>query len=185
MGVALRHGLIREGAEAFLARQTAYITLDALEAEPIVDVFVADDVKKIRQLATRRPLVLCANFQSRADVAAAFQAGAHACISIEAKFENLASAIGHAFDHQRYLCPRLSAVMHRVTKVRACSDLTQRELEVLEWIAKGYSSKQIGRQLGVSPHTVDSHRRNVMQKLGIHKATVLARHVLMQESLGQ
>ncbi|HWJ25191.1 MAG TPA: helix-turn-helix transcriptional regulator, partial [Flavisolibacter sp.] len=43
--------------------------------------------------------------------------------------------------------------------------LTSREREVLELVAKGYSSKQIARELFISKHTVESHRKNLLQKL--------------------
>jgi FixJ family two-component response regulator len=46
------------------------------------------------------------------------------------------------------------------------TDLTSRELEVYEKLLVGSSSKQIGRDLGVSPRTVDAHRHNLLQKLG-------------------
>ena len=43
--------------------------------------------------------------------------------------------------------------------------LTAREKEVLELVAKGYSSKQIAEELFISKHTVESHRKNLLQKL--------------------
>ncbi len=53
--------------------------------------------------------------------------------------------------------------------------LTQREREILKFIAEGYTTKEIAEQLVVSPSTVSSHRTNVMQKLNLAK-----RHELVQ-----
>jgi DNA-binding NarL/FixJ family response regulator len=43
--------------------------------------------------------------------------------------------------------------------------LTSREKEVLQLVAKGFSSKQIAHELSISRHTVESHRKNLLQKL--------------------
>lgn len=51
--------------------------------------------------------------------------------------------------------------------------LTYREKEVLNLIVQGYTNNQMGEKLGVSPRTIDSHRTNMMRKLGVHKATDL------------
>jgi DNA-binding CsgD family transcriptional regulator len=47
--------------------------------------------------------------------------------------------------------------------------LTDRQVEVVELIATGYSNEEIGRQLGISPRTVKSHCDILRQKLGISK----------------
>ncbi len=56
--------------------------------------------------------------------------------------------------------------------------LTAREREVLERIAQGASNKEAGRQLGISPRTVEVHRARIMEKLGARNAAGLMRIVL-------
>jgi FixJ family two-component response regulator len=56
--------------------------------------------------------------------------------------------------------------------------LTRREREVLEQFASGASNKEAGRQLGISPRTIEDHRANIMKKLGARNATDLIRIVL-------
>ena len=56
--------------------------------------------------------------------------------------------------------------------------LTRREREVLEQFASGASNKEAGRQLGISPRTIEDHRANVMKKLGARNAADLIRIVL-------
>lgn len=46
--------------------------------------------------------------------------------------------------------------------------LTEREREVLQLLAEGNSNKEVATVLGVSPYTVETHRTNLMQKLGLH-----------------
>ena len=64
-------------------------------------------------------------------------------------------------------------------KVRA-SQLTAREREVLEYIAKGLSTKEIASLLHVSARTVDNHRTHLMNKLDIHDRVDLARFAIRE-----
>jgi FixJ family two-component response regulator len=56
--------------------------------------------------------------------------------------------------------------------------LTARERDVLELFSSGASNKEAGRQLGISPRTIEYHRANIMKKLGAKNATELIRIVL-------
>jgi two-component system, LuxR family, response regulator FixJ len=58
--------------------------------------------------------------------------------------------------------------------------LTPREYQVLKLIADGTSNKQIGRELGISPRTVEVHRAHVMEKLGARNAVDLVRIMLSE-----
>lgn len=54
--------------------------------------------------------------------------------------------------------------------------VTKRELDILQNLARGKSSKEIGRELHISPHTVDTHRRNLLRKLGCRSVVELAQY---------
>jgi len=62
--------------------------------------------------------------------------------------------------------------------------LSGREREVLHLIGDGLSSKEIAGSLGVSARTVETHRANVMQKLGIHKVAGLVRFAIREGLIG-
>lgn len=59
--------------------------------------------------------------------------------------------------------------------------LTPREIEVLGQITAGASNKEAGRQLGISPRTIEVHRARIMEKLGARNAADLVRIVLTGE----
>jgi RNA polymerase sigma factor (sigma-70 family) len=67
---------------------------------------------------------------------------------------------------------RLSSVATDDVEQRL-SSLTGREREVLDQILSGLTSKEIARELGVSPRTVEAHRKNLLQKLGIATVKLL------------
>jgi DNA-binding NarL/FixJ family response regulator len=66
------------------------------------------------------------------------------------------------------------AVLRGRHALTAATDLTDREQEVVELIGRGLSNKAIAAELQVSPHTVKSHVRNVMDKLALHTRLQIA-----------
>jgi len=67
---------------------------------------------------------------------------------------------------------------YRPVEVRGFSQLTPREREVLQLITNGQSNKEAGRELGISPRTIEVHRARVMEKLGARNTADLMRIVL-------
>lgn len=181
--LAVNPGLIRQGMESYLAGQSMRCHVMKPHAPDLpVDVCVTDDAKAMERLTLANiPMVVCANFVHRSEVLSALRLGAMACVSIASNFKHLRMAIEHAHDRRAYLCPTLSAVMCQVQPTPAYDQLTQRESDVINWIAQGYSTKQVGRKLGLSPYTVETHKRNIMQKIGAHKVAELTRYAVTQE----
>jgi len=58
--------------------------------------------------------------------------------------------------------------------------LTGREREVLQLIAEGYSNVKIAELIGISPKTVETHRSNMMKKLGVHDVAGLVKYAIKQ-----
>ena len=56
--------------------------------------------------------------------------------------------------------------------------LTERELEILQLIGKNYTNQQIGDQLGLTKFTIDTHRKNINQKLGINNPAGLMKFIV-------
>jgi FixJ family two-component response regulator len=65
-----------------------------------------------------------------------------------------------------------------VLRIPGAEPLTRREREVLEQFTSGASNKEAGRQLGISPRTIEDHRANIMKKLGARNAADLVRIVM-------
>jgi DNA-binding NarL/FixJ family response regulator len=56
--------------------------------------------------------------------------------------------------------------------------LSEREREVLQLVAEGFTARQIAERLGLKPKTVENHRAAIMDKLGIHTTAGLVRYAL-------
>jgi DNA-binding CsgD family transcriptional regulator len=83
--------------------------------------------------------------------------------------------VAHAKREIRLLNGDLAILPERLVRE---GGLTDRERVVLAQLAKGASSKQVARTLGISPRTVDFHRANMMRKFGAHNTTELVGRVL-------
>jgi DNA-binding NarL/FixJ family response regulator len=59
--------------------------------------------------------------------------------------------------------------------------ISQRELEIIQLIAEGYTNTEIAEKLFLSTHTVNTHRKNIMQKLGINNTAALVMFAVKME----
>jgi DNA-binding CsgD family transcriptional regulator len=67
------------------------------------------------------------------------------------------------------------------TKEKLTVPLTEREIQILKLIATGYSNTQIGKLLDISHRTVDTHRTNIRNKLGVSGLAGMIRYALLNQ----
>ena len=119
----------------------------------------------------------------------ALSLGAQGYLLKDAAPSELSQAIDTVMRGENYLSPVVSQsalsdyVQHLRTETKTEAALTPRQLEILQLIAMGKSSKEIAGSLNLSLKTVDSHRTNLMQLLGIHEVTGLVRYALKNDLL--
>jgi len=95
--------------------------------------------------------------------------------------EEFATAVARVADGGSALDPEV--VSHLVGRHRAddpLSQLTAREREVLQMLAEGRSAKDIAVTLAVSIKTVETHRKNIMDKLDIHSVAELTKYAIRE-----
>ena len=98
----------------------------------------------------------------------------------------IAEAIRRVLDGETYYCTYAEQVrnqMKRSEEGRKKEELTLRELDVLKHISEGKSTQEIAQELCVSPNTVDTHRRHLMEKLDARnvadlKMTAIAKGII-------
>ena len=94
-------------------------------------------------------------------------------------FDELERAVRQVAGGQKFISPTLASELAYANDVEDDNDgLTPRELQVIVLVVEGYSSAQIGEQLGISKRTVDTYRANVREKLQISSSSELVRYAI-------
>jgi len=113
------------------------------------------------------------------------EAGASGYVPKRAAPEELLTAIRAAATGQVYLYPSLAKLLvrdfldgGRASGEETSSELTDREREVLTYLAEGASNEEIATSLVISPKTVARHRENIMRKLNLHSRAELVRYAI-------
>ena len=114
------------------------------------------------------------------------EAGASGYVPKRAAPEELLTAIRAAAHGEVYLYPSMAKLLVRdflvsesADKERSASkELTDREQEVLTYLAEGESNDEIAKALVISPKTVERHRENIMRKLNLHSRAELVRYAI-------
>ncbi|BCJ67344.1 response regulator [Polymorphospora rubra] len=130
-----------------------------------------DGVTAIRELTKRgvpaRVLVLT-TYDTDSDVLPAIQAGATGYLLKDAPREELFRAVEAAARGKAVLSPAVATRLMGQIRQPASEPLSQRELEVLELIARGSTNREAARQLFISEATVKTHLLHVYAKLGVN-----------------
>lgn len=138
-----------------------------------------DGLELLRQVKAARMRTVVFMVEDRPIVEAAVQAiklGASDVLTKPIDIEHLVQIVREALRQDVRDGAAQAGV--RSIEVRGFAQLTPREHEVLQLIANGQSNKEAGRELGISPRTVEVHRARVMEKLGAKNAADLIRIVL-------
>jgi DNA-binding NarL/FixJ family response regulator len=194
------HQIVRQGLSAILRARSDYELVgeaaDGLETVRQVeklkpDVLILDlmmpglnGIEVARQVSQRAPkttIVILSMSSDDAYVHEAMRAGAQAYVLKEAGFEELLKAIKETQAGRRYFSPPITeASLKQYAERLGAADtpyesLTAREREVLQLTAEGLTGIEISERLFISPRTVETHRANLMRKLGLRNQRELVR----------
>lgn len=190
------HPLMRQGMRQLLELDDTFVVVGeasngtdgiklALQLEP--DVIILDlNMKGISGLDTLRSLrakgvdariIVLTVSDEQSDVFALMDAGVDGYLLKDTDTPELLDNIRRAASGEMVLSEAVRQhLLNRQPENDPLSGLTDRELDVLQWIATGMSNKQIAAQLFISEETVKVHIRNLLRKLNVHSrvaATVL------------
>lgn len=199
------HPLFREGLKSIIGRDSRFEVAGeagngreglemAKKIKPdlvVVDIALPDQsgihlTHEIRSLLSDSR-VMIVSMHSKIDyIAEAFQAGATGYLVKESASDRLLQGLESVVNGDYYLD---SSVSHEVVKKlmefpakeakitdAAYGALTSREQEVMRLLAEGLSTKEIAERLFISPKTVENHRSNIMNKLGLHSTIEMVRY---------
>jgi DNA-binding NarL/FixJ family response regulator len=144
-------------------------------------------IQAAAELHKRKPevrLLMLSMYDSEQFLFEALKAGASGYVLKSTADENIVEACRATMRGQSYLYPSaVTALIHDYVE-RGGADqgqfdiLTARELEVLKLIAEAYTSKEIAEQLFISVKTVERHRQNILDKLGMRDRVELTRYAI-------
>lgn len=141
------------------------------------DISGIDLCKLIKQQYADIHIVAISNYNERSMITKMLQNGATGYVLKNASAEEIIDAIRAVVKKTVYFSPEVQKSLFEA----ALDDpldlpkLTRREQEVLRCIAEGKTTAEIGDTLFISPHTVETHRRNLMQKFQVSNAAALIR----------
>ncbi|MEY3953582.1 MAG: hypothetical protein RLZZ397_462 [Pseudomonadota bacterium] len=126
----------------------------------------------LQQRGCTLPIIIVTGHGDVAAARQAFKARAFDFIEKPWNVDQLAESIQQALSEQREVSWRQDRLQQ----------LTLREREIVQWIAKGLHSREIGEQLGISPRTVETHRAHIMNKLQVKNAIELVQFLNIHDS---
>ena len=199
------HPLVREGLKSILkpaaeyevvgqagnAREGIQMAKDLMPDLVLLDLGLPDKSglelsREIRKISPSTRIMIV-SMHSKVDyIVKAFQAGATGYMTKESATESLLGGIERVLNGEYFMD---SSVSHRVVEKlmktpekeikitdAAYETLTPREQEVMVLLSEGYSAKEAAAKLFISPKTVENHRTNIMNKLGLHSTLELVRY---------
>jgi DNA-binding NarL/FixJ family response regulator len=197
------HTLFRKGVRALLLAlpdvQVVAETADGREALSLIethrpDIALVDitmpglnglEVASRAAKASPRTRILILSMHAGEEyVAQALSAGVAGYLLKDAADDELAMALKAVSRGDVYLSPRISKqVVERYARAASAepdplAGLTPRQREILQLVAEGRSSKEIAGMLGLSIKTIESHRSQIMERLGVHDVTGLVRFAI-------
>lgn len=188
--IADDHPVVREGLSGMLAGQPdfevvglaedgdAAVKMHAAHAPDVtlmdLRMPVLDGVGAIKAINAQQPsarIIVLTTYDSDGDILRAIEAGANGYLLKDAPREELFRAIRAAAKGDSVLAPAVAARL--MTRIHAPAEehLSAREIEVLQWVAKGASNKEIGKSLHMSTATVKTHLIHIYGKLGVDDRT--------------
>ena len=163
-------GEAADGAEAVL--QASRLIPDVVLMDlrmPVMDG--AEATAKMLASPTAPAVLVLTTYDTDADIVRAVEAGANGYLLKDAPRETLADAIRRAARGETVLAPPVVARLASRLRTPTAPTLTDREVQVLQCVAKGMSNAQVGRELHIGEATVKTHLLRAFEKLGVTDRT--------------
>ncbi|OPY13945.1 MAG: Oxygen regulatory protein NreC [Syntrophus sp. PtaB.Bin138] len=186
------HGDMNVVAEAENGQKAINLARELRPEVIIMDISMPDinGIDATRKITSDFPgikVIALSMHTDRHFVVGMLEAGAAGYLLKDCAFEELVSAIHTVLENHTYLSPTITDIVVRnyvnkasKTSVVSSAELTARERELLQLLAEGMTAKQIAKTLRVSVKTVETHRRNIAQKLGAGSVAELIKYAIRE-----
>ena len=130
--------------------------------------------RRIREAAPETKIILITIDESRGAISEAIQAGVSGYLLKDASPDALIDAARNAVEGNAVIHPQLTKTFIEEAAMGTpgaddaptTTPLSKREREILQMVANGATTKEVARDLGISPHTVKTHLERIFEKLG-------------------
>ena len=190
------HELVRSGLRTELSPMFDVVG-EADDAEGAIDVITArrpdlvvcdlhmprgGGLAVVERCATVCPIVILTVSEAERDLLDAVAAGAAGYLLKTTPIGELTTALEAAAAGEPVFSPSLAALVlgefRRMAKSADTNPLTEREREVLQYVARGRTYKEIGLALDIAPKTAENHVRNILGKLHLSRRSDLVRYAV-------
>lgn len=133
--------------------------------------FEADDVIGIRQQFEKLPVMVVTSDRDKKTILRILENGIHGFLFKDCTGQELIRCVEALLKGERSFCNEVFDILMEARLARPGSQwpsqLTSREVDIIRLIVKGYSTSVIAGELNLSPHTISTHRKNIIRKLKI------------------
>jgi len=193
------HEMVRKGAKGYLEAQPDITVVAEAESgeeamrlarEYVPDVVLMDLVmpgidgveatRKVKDVSPRTQIIILTSFHEDEHIFPALQAGAISYLLKDVRAQELIEAIKRASKGEATLHPRVAARLIKQfsqgepDRSHLFTELTEREVEILTLIARGFTNQKIAEELVISIGTVKGHVSNILSKLHLVDRTQAA-----------
>ncbi|MBI4548428.1 MAG: response regulator transcription factor [Ignavibacteriae bacterium] len=147
-----------------------------------------ETIRKIKEICSVCKILVFTNIDVDSACRQAILAGADGYLLKKARVQYIIEAVNSITKGERFFGPHISKILiaqsfetlekRRRDSLPLIPKLTKREIQILWYVAQGYSNREIADKLFISFRTVHNHRINLMKKLNIHKTAELVRYAV-------
>jgi two-component system, NarL family, response regulator NreC len=141
-------------------------------------------IPELTKVSPRSRVLVVSSQAAPSSVRQALSAGAAGYVPKRASDQELVAAIRQVAAGEGYVDPDLGAKLVVPDRSAALEPLSERERDILQLLALGYTNQEIGRKRFISVRTVDTHRAHIMRKLGLETRAELVLFALANGLIG-
>ena len=144
----------------------------------------ADVIPELADVAPEAKVLVVSSQAAPSSVRRALSAGASGYLPKRSSDRELVTAIRLVADGSGYVEPNLGAKLVTPGGPSALEPLSERERDIIQLLALGYTNQEIGKKLFISVRTVDTHRAHIMRKLQLETRAELVMFALAHGVIG-
>ncbi len=142
-----------------------------------------EDLQKIFRVAPKTNVLVISAHTDGVTINRIIRQPIRGLLSKECSETEILDAVRETAKGKKFFCNRILDVVSESKKEGAATDcsptsLSDREIEVIEYIAQGLTAAQVAEKMCLSVHTISTHRKNIFKKLKVNSTTELVRFAL-------